>query len=386
MKKTVTRALLIVGILAGAVAIMAVLVSMKPEPETKEAKDTRLLVDVSVAEETSVRFEVQSQGTVRPRTETVVSSEVAGQIVSISPAFVAGGLFQAGDELLRIDPTNYTVALDQAQALVTQRQIEYDGAERIRKKGYAAESEVASAAAALASAKAELVRARRNLERTRIRLPYNGMVRAKEVDLGQYVGPGTRLGVTFATSEAEIRLPLTETDLRFLELPPPGIDAAGPAVRLTSLQGDRPANWEATIVRTEGVVDEQSSVTYAVASVDDPYSLTDDNEAAPLPVGTFVDATIEGREVEAIVRIPRLALRGRNRVLFVDAEDRIRIRTVDVLRADEDFAYLTGGIEPGERVSTTVIEAPVNGLAVRVSGSAASAAAPGTTETARSNP
>ena len=120
--------------------------------------------------------------------------------------------------MLRIDPTNYEVAVHRAEATLKQRQIEYDGAEKLRSQGYRAESEYASAAAALAAAEADLVNARRNLERTRISLPYAGMVRSKEADLGQYVNPGTRLGVTFATDYAEVRLPLTDSDLGFIDL------------------------------------------------------------------------------------------------------------------------------------------------------------------------
>ena len=120
---------------------------------------------------------------------------------------------------MRIDPTNYVVAVDQAEAMLAQRQIEYDGALKLRTQGYRAESEYASAAAALAAAKADLVKAERNLERTHITLPYDGMVRAKEADLGQYVGRGQALGRIYSTGIAEIRLPLTDQQLRYLNVP-----------------------------------------------------------------------------------------------------------------------------------------------------------------------
>ena len=172
------RFLIIGGILLTAVAIAIAMVRMKPPPPKKEVIDLDPLVEVIVLENMTANFEVTSQGSVRPRTETILSAEVSGSITSISPKFIAGGVFDEGDVLLRIDPTNYEVAVDQAEALVKQRQIEFDGARKLREKGYRAESELASAAAALASAKAELVRARRNLERTYIRLPYEGIVRS----------------------------------------------------------------------------------------------------------------------------------------------------------------------------------------------------------------
>ncbi len=362
------RKLLISGIILAAVAVAVLLVQMRPTPPRKERVDLDPLVDVLTLETMTANFEVASQGTVRPRTETVLSAEVSGTITRISPKFIAGGVFGDNEVLLRIDPTNYEVAVRQAEALVKQRTIEYEGAKQLRSQGYRAEAEYASAAAALATAEAELVRARRNLERTYIRLPYEGIVRSKEADLGQFVNPGTRLGIVFATDTAEVRLPLTDADLAYVDLP----DAAeitasggadGPAVRLSATRKGRPVEWSARIVRSEGVVDEKSRVTYAVARIDDPYRLHSDGPT--LPVGTFVRAVIEGAAAENVIRVPRAVLRGSDELVFVDDDNKLRIRTVDIVRADGSYVYLRGGAEPGERVVVTALESPVNGMGVR---------------------
>lgn len=344
---------------------------MKPPPETREPENLDLLVDVMSLAEASIDFSIISQGVVRPLTETVVSAEVAGAIVRVSPKFVAGGVFDKDEVLMRIDPTNYEVEVEQAEALVRQRQIEFDGAEKLKTQGYRAETEYASAAAALASARAELVRARRNLERTYIRLPYAGMIRSREADVGQYVNVGSRLGVTFATGVAEVRLPLTDSDLAFIDLPMPGklatqSDGAGPPVTLSADYHGRRETWPARIVRTEGVVDDRSRVTYAVARVLDPYRLEREGGPVPLPMGTFVSAEIRGRTISDVIRVPRHALRGNRELVFVDENNRLRIRSVDILRTDRNYAYVTGGAEAGERISLTAIESPVNGMRVRV--------------------
>ena len=371
MDRKVQRGLLIAGIFAGSIGLSVGLSKLKPPPETKDIPDVAPLVEVLPLVEYSANFMIASQGTVRPRTETILSAEVSGPIVSISPKFIAGGVFEKGEELMRIDPTNYSVAVDQARATLNQRQIEYDGALKLRTQGYRAESEYASAAAALATAKADLVKAERNLERTHITLPYDGMVRVKEADLGQYVNPGSRLGVTFATDYAEVRLPLTDQDLAFIDLP----DAAdisdsgaaeGPLVGLSAVQKGQPAEWQARIVRTEGVVDEKNRVTYAVARIEDPYKLTTDGGTeSPLPMGTFVAASIDGSKVASIIRVPRSALRGNDQLMFIDTENRLRIRSVDVLRADADYAYLRSGAMVGDRISTTALGSPINGMKVR---------------------
>lgn len=368
MLRIIVRILVGVVILAFAGSVVLVMTSMKSAPPKKERIDLDPLVDVIVLEDMTTTFEIHSQGTVRPKTETILSAEVSGTIVSISPKFVAGGVFQSGEVLMRIDPTNYKVALEQADALVSQRTIEFEGAKKLRSQGYRAESELASATAALAAANAERVRAQRNLERTSIRLPYEGIVRAKETDLGQFVNVGTRLGVVFATDFAEVRLPLTDLDLAYVDLP----DAAavadtgsvdGPAVTLSAIQKGRQVEWRARIVRTEGVVDERSRVTYAVARVVDPYQLHGNGD--PMPVGTFVSATIEGAVAENIIRVPRGIVKGTNELVFLDSEDKIVIRHVGVVRSDADYAYISSGAQPGERVVITVLESAINGLQVR---------------------
>jgi RND family efflux transporter MFP subunit len=325
-------------------------------------------VDVIELEQWVENFKISSQGTVRPRTETILSAEVSGAITSISPKFTAGGVFEKGEVLLRIDPTNYDVAVKKAEALLKQRQIEYDGASKLRTQGYRAESEYASAAAALAAAQAELVSAKRNLERTYIRLPYEGMVRSKDSDLGQFVTPGTRLGITFATDYAEVRLPLTDRDLAFVDMPDSRDISQtgaveGPGVRLSAVQKGKLREWDARIVRSEGVVDEKSRVTYAVAQVDDPYSLH--REGDPLPLGTFVAASIEGRAAIETLRVPRGAVRGSDELLFVNGENRLEIRKVDILRADAEYAFIASGAAAGERIVTSAIEAPTEGMLVR---------------------
>jgi len=371
MKRKILRITAIIAILAAAVGGAMFMSQMKPPPQTRGAAAIDPLVEVMPLEETAVEFRVTTQGTVRPRTETVLSAEVSGPIVWISPKFVAGGVFARGEELLRVDPTNYRVAVEQAEALLKQREIEYEGSKKLRLSGYRAEADLASAAAALATARAELTRAKRDLERTRITLPYDGMVRAKEADLGQYVNPGTRLAVTFATDYAEIRLPLTDQDLAFVDLPEPGElteagAAEGPAVRLSAVREGRASTWQARIVRTEGVVDESNRVTYAVARVQDPYGLKPENAAhTPLPMGTFVAAEIDGVSMDGIIRVPRRALRANNQLLFVDEDSRLRIRSVDVIRADADYAYLHRDSVQGSRITLTALESPINGMRVR---------------------
>jgi len=132
---------------------------------------------------------------------------------------------------------------------------------------------------------------------------------------------------------------------------------------LSAIQKGKPQEWPAIIVRSEGVVDESRRVTYAVARIVDPYRLR--TVGTPLPMGTFVTATIEGATLEGIIRVPRIALRGSDQLIFVDEDSRLRIRAVEIVRSDANYVYVTNGASPGDRIVLTALETPVNGMKVR---------------------
>ena len=376
MKVKVKRRIFIVVIIGISVASMSALKNMRPEPKKKPKIETTMLVETIDLKSSNVTFEIQSQGTVKPRTETVLSAEVSGRIISISDKFIAGAIFQKNEVLMQIDPTNYQVAVDQADALLKQREIEFNGAKSLRNKGYRAEAELAVAKSALTAAKAALVIANKNLDRTHIRLPYDGLVKSKNSDVGQFVNLGTHLGTTFAINSAEIRLALTDQELAFLDLPEAGdiVEKGsfnGSNVKLSAIRKGQYQTWNAHIVRTEGVVDEKSRVTYAVARIDDPYRLSlnsaDRINDNALPIGTFVKAAISGRSFLNVIKVPRSSIRGKNELMFIDTDNRLRIKTVDILRSDSDFAYIQEGALSGDRITITAIESPIDGMKVRTS-------------------
>lgn len=373
MKVTTKRRILVVLTLFGSIILAGVFASMKQPQAKKPPKDNALLVETLELNAETIQFKVDSQGTVKPRVNTTLSAEVSGRIIYLSDKFAAGGFFEADEVLLKIDPTDYQVALEQAKALVKQRDIEYKGTKKLNKSGYRAEAELASAEAALAAAKSSLVKARKNLERTQIRLPYRGMIREKSADLGQYVNPGSRLAVTYAIDQVEIRLPLTDQDLAFINLPLANHTSSVelPTVTLSAVQQGLVRNWQAQIVRTEGVVDESSRVTFAVAQVIDPYLFNKQSNGVTdqtvLPIGTFVNAKINGKQVPDLIRVPRSALRGQDELLFLDNENKLRIKKVGILKTDQTYAYINNGATSGDKIVITAIESPINGMQLRTS-------------------
>jgi len=220
------------------------------------------------------------------------------------------------------------------------------------------------------AAEAELQEAKRKLQRTRIKVPYEGLVRSKLVDVGQFVSPGTPLGVTFAIDTAEIRLPLSANDLKFLDLPSATRleESQRVPVTLSAEDSGSDRQWNAQIVRTEGVVDIGSRVLYAVAEVVDPYGVLGQSAGPELKMGSFVRAEIQGRRVNDMVILPRSVLRADNTVLIANDQRQLEIRPVSVVRAEPKNVYISEGVGHGELVITTSMDAPIPGMGLAISG------------------
>jgi len=382
------RFILPLGLMALSIVAVVVLVAIaqSKRPDRKEDASPAVLVDAVRAHKRSLNFTVTSQGSVSPRTETKLVAEVAGKIVSVSSNFIAGGFFRKGEVLLQIDPSDYETALLRAEATLASRNAKYTDEKarseqalkdwnNLGREGEPSDlvlrkPQLAEALAGVQAAKAELQEAKRNLERTHIRVPYEGLVRSKLVDVGQYVGPGTQLGTTFAIDIAEIRLPLSAGEIAYLNLPSATrLDRAHRVpVTLTADSETFGGSWQAEIVRTEGVVDATSRVVYAVAEVIDPYGVLGESRQNELKMGTFVRAEIEGRRVDNMVVLPRSVLRPEDKVLIANADRQLEVRKVRVARAEPRNVYISDGIQDGEWVITTSLEAPIPGTRLSIAG------------------
>ena len=185
--------------------------------------------------------------------------------------------------------------------------------------------------------------------------------------MGEFVNRGVPMARLYATDYAEIRLPVSDEDLAFLDLPlwyrEEGTDTEGAAVELRADFAGAKHTWEGRVVRTEGEIDPKTRMVHVIARVEDPYRRSGDRP--PLAVGLFVEAQILGREAEGVVVVPRAAMRGTDQLLVADPEDRLRFRRTQVLRAGHDEVVIRSGLEPGDRVIVSSVEAAVDGMPVR---------------------
>ena len=365
---------------AGLAALTMVL--NRPPVEVQPLVITPPGVRVEVVTLRDVPLSVTSQGTVRPRTESQLVSEIAGRVTWVASAFAEGGFFELNDVLVKIDPFDYQQAIVSARSQLAQARLrlaqeeaeadvavrEWDALGRGDPRALTLrEPQLEEARASLAGAEAGVERAERDLERADIVAPYAGRIRQKDVDIGQFVRVGDVVATIYAVDVAEVRLPLPDDQLAYLDLPLSyrgGADQPQPRVTLRATFAGTAHEWHGRIVRTEGEIDPVSRMVHAVAEVLDPYAPGPNQGRPPLAVGMYVEAEIAGRVARNIAVVPRAALRGRDRVLVVDAGSRLSFREIDILRATTDAIYVQHGLAAGELVVVSPLDAPTEGMQV----------------------
>ena len=372
-----------IAIIGGAVIISIAMNLLKPAPLKAESPDTAVAVKTKILQRTEAKLVVESQGTVVPRTRTSLTSEVSGTVIEVSPHFVVGGVFKAGDLLLQLDPTDYEVALQRANAnlISMNAQLTFEQARAVQAEkewgmtGRPAEEApllalrkpyLEEARANVLQAEAEVKQAQLKLQRATIRAPYAGMVSEKSVDIGQYVTIGATLGETFATDFAEVRLPLTKKDLSMMNSFSTANKDHDLQITLRGSIDENITEWQADLVRTEEVIDQASRALYIVAQIDDPYGRLQSSEAAgkPLLMCTFVSAIIGGKSIDNAFAIPRSALLQGNKVALVDDQQRLRLRVIEPIFADSGYYYVSQGLEEGDEIIVSAVGVPIDGMKV----------------------
>jgi RND family efflux transporter MFP subunit len=375
-----------IAIVLTAIVLLIMVAIIAPKPAKKPIQVKAPLVDVIELSPKSVSFQISSQGSVLPRTETNLISEVSGNVVSVSEKFKVGGFFRKGEELLRIDDITYQVALLKAESQLdsAKADLEQELARRTqahdewRLTGKSVEEapslalrtpQLKQAQAAIKSAEASLTEAQTKLARTRILAPYDAMLKQKHVDIGQYVSTGSSIATTFAVDYAEIRLPIKQRDVDFLNLPKiNNEDQSGSSVELFYELNGKNLKWSSRLTRYEGVVDMSSRVHYVVAQLDDPYGIVQGAQNTELRIGTFVNAQITGKTVDNLTAIPRAFIHGPNSLYLVDESNKLVITDVSVLRADVDFLYTLDALPENHRLVITNLATPVKGMTLRING------------------
>jgi len=373
--------LLGVGILIGAILVVAALKALKPQTEKEETAKPPLVVRTAEAVHKEQVVFSTFQGEVRAKTNIELVTQVTGKVMSVSDKFIEGGEFKAGETLLQIDDADYLVALKSAQASVASAQVDLDiekatAATNKREwqelQGKPIEEanplrlnqpQIDRANARLDAAKAELAAARLNYNRTKISAPFDGRIMSKSAELGQFMSRGSSIGRVFATQTMEVRIPMTDVQISELGLSlgysSQSAGTEGLPATVTALFGAEQRVWQGFVKSVDASVDSTTRLLFATVVVDKPFEQQTD-QSVPLVPGLFVDVQLSSPNKLSGIEVPRTALRNGNQV-YVYEDDKLRLKRVRTVYTSREMVILSEDERSELTLGESVITSPVPG-------------------------
>lgn len=332
---------IVAGIIVGALALTAWLAAdaARVPRESNGSETAAAPVEVTRPERIAHSIIVDTTGTVRARALIALVPEVSGQAVEVAEAGRAGGRFEAGETLARIDPRNYRLAVDRARAALADAQsalMRLEAEAGLAREEWdrlypgepiapltALEPQLEAARARLIGARADLEQARLNLDRTALRFPFAGRITDTRLEVGQQLNAGQSYGEAFALDALELAVPLSPEELTRIA------PAEGRSVEFT-LEGAPSQTFTGTIVREGARLDDRSRLITVFVRPDAPEALRP---------GQFARVRITGNETGEVMRLPASAMAGLSEVRTV-RDGRIAPVRVDVLDRTARFVFV----------------------------------------------
>lgn len=368
----------------GAVALQRAKPKESRAPREKSAR----LVTASPLTPKSLRARVVGRGVVEPEREVVIVPEVSGKVVHVSKNLIAGGSVTKGEVLLRIDPRSYKQQVDQQQGALKNAELQVEveknqrelaayesqvlGQAGQRTKVATREGHVQAAEAGVRAQQSAVASARLNLQRTVITAPFDATVVVDNVDVGQVVSPQSQVAHLIATSELRVEVSVPVEDLAMFAFPSEGNPGASAVVRQELPRGQK-VEREGQVSRLVRKLDESTRRARVLVTVQNPF---DPNLGLPLLPGAHVEVEIEGNQLRPLVAIDRKAVYDGTTIWLVDEESKLRRRTIQVVWSDRQRVYVEPEFEPNDRVVTTLLATPIDGLPVRVEAAPTASAKP----------
>jgi RND family efflux transporter MFP subunit len=388
--KEILRRLLPLVIIAVGVLGAWWLVANRPRAQREQVEPIPPLVQVLEAKRSSEPVTVVAMGTVVPAKRVVLQPEVSGRIVTQSPQLQPGGLFKAGDVILRIDPRDYETAVKQQEAAVERAHLEVEiekGRQVIAEREWKLLEEDISldgasqnlalrrpqqknARVALEAAESMLEQAKLQLERTTVYAPFNAVVKEEFVDEGQLVNPQTQLATLIGTDRFWVQVSVPVDRLQWMAFSDAGKDEGFNVRVVQEVSADTRIELPGRLVRLLGDLDPVGRMARVLVEIEDPLGLKDKKnpERVPLMLGAYVRVEMEGRRAEEVFRVPRTAIREGDQVWIANEEDRLEVRPVEVFWRSKDTVLIRHGLREGDRVVTDTIPLPIPNMKLRVEG------------------
>ncbi|TDT44209.1 RND family efflux transporter MFP subunit [Halospina denitrificans] len=380
--KTTIISILILALGAG---LIWFIFRTEPSATRSEApRDTAMLVEVTEVTKGTFRPTITAMGTVQPAREVVLRPRVSGMVVSHAPELTPGGIVEEGETLVRIDQADYETTLQQRRSELRQARADLEvekGRQNVAEQEFQLldeelsgpnralvlrQPQLDSAQAAVEAAEAAVRQAQLQLERTRIKAPFDARVLTREVNTGSQVSTGESLARLVGVETYWVETTVPTDKLRWLSFPD-GSNSEGAAVRVrNNTAWPEGVHREGRLYKLVGELEDNSRMARVLITIDDPFGL-DSGEARkpPLLIGSYVENHIQGRAIQDVVKLDRNYVR-RNNTVWVMADGELAIRDVEIRFQDAEHAYISSGLDDGDRVITSHLSTVVDGADVRL--------------------
>lgn len=382
MKKTrfALQLILSLAVLGGAGVFAFILFQSAPETVPEDKQPTTKIVQVIDLIPTDERILVSAWGEVIPAREVVIQPQVSGRVMSQHESLVPGGSLSAGEEVVRIDPADYEIALIEMKAEMEEALSGFEvekGRQIIAKREWEQlkddlddadinpslalrEPQLRLAEALVTQAKNEITKAELDLERTRLVAPFNSMVIEESVEVGQLVRDGGTICRLVGTDEFWVRATLPVAELTRIRLPANGKEGAHAEVYLDT-GSDAVGPWDGSVIRLLSDLEKTGRMARILVEVKNPLA---SQVGTPLLLGSYVRVDIEAGRLNGVLTIPRTALREGNQLWLVGEDEKIRIEEPEILWTLPKAVLVKNSLKPGEKLIVSELKAAVPGMIV----------------------
>ncbi|MDG2287212.1 MAG: efflux RND transporter periplasmic adaptor subunit [Candidatus Marinimicrobia bacterium] len=370
------KPLLIIGAATLIAFVLYILGQVSPLPVEEPAP---LDVNVQILIPIDYEVKIKSTGTTTPITQTILTSEVGGEVIYRSKKFSEGSSIIIGEILAKIDDTDLQLqyknallqlasaevqfAVQQAEAEIAQeawKQVGEGAAQDLTAK----KPQLKQAKAALEVAKAQVQSAEKKLNKTEITAPYTGRIKDINIDLGSTILPGQPVGSMYTSNEIEVTLSIKDSDLRFLDIPMDGRKLnpdQKSLVVIKSLYKGEMQEWSGNLERVDGVIDPMTRMIKLIANFKNNFI---EDTKPILPIGLFVEAEVSGKILIDVFMIPNTALTPNGELLVVNQDNTLEIRKVKIITKMKDHIIVKKEMKAGERVVVSKLSIATNGMLV----------------------
>ena len=385
--KTTLLVCLLILIVGGA-ATAAIFMTEPTAERSGAVRETAMLVDVTGVERGTFTPTIEVNGTVEPSQDVMLSPRVEGEVLRVTDGFMPGGFVQKGEVLLQIDPADYENTLQQRQSALNQVLADLNiekGRQQVARQDFELlgdslapedqslvlrEPQLEAAQAIVESARAAVEQAELALQRTTIRAPFDAHVLSRNANVGSRVAPGDNLGRLVGMDTYWVIANVAQSQLRWLTFS--GSEEGEPSeVRVRNDRAWAEGEYRTgTLHRLVGALEgDQTRLARVIVTVSDPMGYrSDEADVPPLMIGSFVEANIEAKELTDVIRLSRDYVREGDTVWEME-NGVLRIRDVDIIFRDAEYAYIADGLDDQAQIVTTNLSTVVNGAPLRIEGS-----------------